>query len=50
MLLELYGEIPETGTEVRFSNFVFRITNADVRRIREVNVKMLPEEGNGKTG
>ena len=40
LILELEGKIPDKGTVVIFDNFVFTITDATERMIREVEVKI----------
>ncbi|MBA4321305.1 MAG: hemolysin [Odoribacter sp.] len=38
LILELTGEIPQNGHEIKESGFTFRIESADKRRIREIRV------------
>jgi len=40
LILEITGEIPEQGQIIRFKNFIFTITSADRRRIKEVRVEI----------
>jgi putative hemolysin len=38
LILELTGEIPQNGHEIKEAGFIFRIESADKRRIREIRV------------
>jgi putative hemolysin len=38
LVLEITGEIPQTGRKLRVNNFTFIIESADKRRIREIRV------------
>jgi putative hemolysin len=40
LILELTGEIPESGQTVHYGRFVFRINSADRRRIKEIYVEI----------
>lgn len=46
LILELTGEIPGKGHTVNYGNFVFTITSADRRRIKEIKVTLLDEKKN----
>lgn len=38
MLLELNGDLPEQGTELKYKNFIFKIESVDKRRINRVKL------------
>ena len=38
LILEIEGRIPEIGFKFDFEEFVFEITDADLRKIKEVKV------------
>ena len=40
LILEMTGEIPQSGQTVHFRNFLFRINAADRRRIKEIYVEI----------
>lgn len=40
LILELTGEIPQKDQTIKFSDFVFKISSADKRRIKEVRVEI----------
>jgi len=40
LILELTGEIPQNGHEIKEAGFIFRIEAADKRRIKEIRVKL----------
>ena len=40
LILELTGEIPQTGQTVNYGKFLFRINSADRRRIKEIYVEL----------
>jgi putative hemolysin len=40
LMLEITGEIPQTGQTVNYRNFMFRINAADRRRIKEIYVEI----------
>jgi putative hemolysin len=40
LMLEMTGEIPQTGQTVHYRNFLFRINAADRRRIKEIYVEI----------
>jgi putative hemolysin len=40
LMLEMTGEIPQTGQTLHFRNFLFRINAADRRRIKEIYVEI----------
>jgi putative hemolysin len=40
LILELTGEIPQNGREIKEGGFTFRIESADKRRIREIRVTL----------
>lgn len=44
LILEIEGEIPETGTKIEYGDFEFKIIDADQRKINEVRVKIKPIE------
>lgn len=44
LLLELIGEIPGKDHTVSYGNFLFTITSADRRRIKEIKVTLLDEK------
>jgi len=41
-LLELEGSIPETGRKISCRGFIFEITDADNRRIKQVKATKKP--------
>jgi gliding motility-associated protein GldE len=49
LILELTGEIPESGQTVHYERFVFRINSADRRRIKEIYVEINNENEYIKT-
>jgi CBS domain containing-hemolysin-like protein len=42
LLLELNGDLPKIGTELRYKNFTFKIESADARKIKRVKVTLEP--------
>ena len=44
LMLEMTGEIPQTGQTVPYRNFIFRINAADRRRIKEIYVEINDNE------
>ena len=40
LILEMTGEIPQSGQTVHYRNFLFRINAADRRRIKEIYVEI----------
>ena len=40
LILELTGEIPESGQTIHYGRFIFRINSADRRRIKEIYVEI----------
>lgn len=42
LLLELNGDLPKIGTELKFKNFTFKIESADARKIKRVKVTLEP--------
>jgi gliding motility-associated protein GldE len=49
LLLELTGEIPESGKTLSYGKFAFRVNSADRRRIKEIHVEINTENENIKT-
>ncbi|MDX9930258.1 MAG: gliding motility-associated protein GldE [Bacteroidales bacterium] len=49
LLLELTGEIPPKDQTVTLGRFLFTVTSADRRRIKEIKVTLLDEKGNIKS-
>lgn len=45
LILELTGEIPQNGKEIKESGFTFRIESVDKRRIREIRVTLNKNDG-----
>lgn len=43
-LLVMAGNVPEKGEEIRWENLLFRIQEADAKRIDSVEIEVLPEE------
>jgi CBS domain containing-hemolysin-like protein len=43
LILELTGEIPESGETVHYGKFTFRINSSDRRRIKEIYVEIKNE-------
>lgn len=48
LILELTGEIPEKDHVIKFGGFIFRIESADKRRIKEIRVEIIKDDGNIK--
>ena len=44
LILEMTGEIPQSGQTVNYRNFLFRINSADRRRIKEICVEINNEQ------
>ncbi len=44
LILELTGEIPQKGQEIKYGIFTFRIESADRRRIKEIRVEINENE------
>ncbi|OQY02047.1 MAG: hypothetical protein B6I20_07245 [Bacteroidetes bacterium 4572_117] len=40
LILEMEGEIPETGSAIKYKNFVFKIILSDIRRIKQIEVSL----------
>jgi gliding motility-associated protein GldE len=49
LILELTGEIPESGQTVHYEKFTFRINSSDKRRIKEIYVEINNENAYIKT-
>jgi putative hemolysin len=49
LILELTGEIPETGQTLHYGKFLFRINSADRRRIKEIYVEINNDNEDIKT-
>ena len=45
LVLELTGEIPQKGKEIKYRNFKFRIESADKRRIKEIRLEITDDNG-----
>lgn len=45
LILELAGEIPQKDQEIRYDGFIFRIESVDRRRIREILVEIINDNG-----
>lgn len=48
LILELTGEISEKDQVINYKNFIFRIESADRRRIKEIRVEIVKEDGDFK--
>ncbi len=49
LMLEMKGEIPQSGQTVHYRNFLFRINSADRRRIKEIYVEINNDNEDIKT-
>lgn len=45
LILELTGEIPEKDQVIKYGNYVFKIESADRRRIKEIRVEIINNNG-----
>ena len=51
LILEIAGEIPDTGFTVDYERYRFRIEEADKRRIKQIRVEILnKQDGNERKG
>jgi putative hemolysin len=48
LILELTGEIPQKDKVIKYDNFIFRIESADRRRVKEIRVEILKNDGDIK--
>ncbi len=48
LILELTGEIPQKDQIIKYRNFVFSIEAADKRRIKEIRVEIVEDNGENK--
>ena len=48
LILELTGEIPQKDQVIKYRDFIFRIESADRRRIKEIRVEIIKNEGENK--
>ena len=48
LILELTGEIPQKGQVITYGNFIFRIESADGRKIKEIRVEIIKNDGETK--
>lgn len=48
LILELTGEIPQKDQEIKTGDFIFRIESADRRRIKEIRVEIVINDGEDK--
>ena len=48
LILELTGEIPQKDQIIKFGDFVFKIESVDRRRIKEIRVEIIKNDGDNK--
>jgi len=48
LILELTGEIPQKDQIIKYGDFVFSIESADRRRIKEIRVEIIKNDGDNK--
>jgi len=40
LILEIQGEIPKTGSIIKYKDYIFKITAADKRRIKQIHITL----------
>ena len=50
MLMKFLGHLPKRGESITIDRFLFKMTSADSRRIKQVQVSLLPESARVSSG